>query len=121
MTLTSTPKVVCTTVIVAAKGLGWYHEGSMAPRHVYFWTSAAISLSQCWALYCLVHFYHGAAAPPRDLHPRNCSWGPRNVCGYRLSPLGTRIWFGRGSHFWGAGSRAQAPRSYCGRCARCRR
>ena len=33
-------------------------EGLFNFRNVYPYTTAVISMSQCWALYCLVHFYH---------------------------------------------------------------
>jgi hypothetical protein len=46
-----------------------------------------------------------ALTPPRDHDPRNCSWGPRNIC-YCKSLW--KIFLGPRSHSWGSESCAQA-------------
>jgi len=64
--------VVRTLASLAACALhffGVYTEGLMHPRHAYFWLTLANCVSQTWALYTLVLFYHATYKDLLHIHP----------------------------------------------------
>jgi len=59
-------QVVMTFIIFSCQVAGVYNEGSMKPNHVYPYIAFIISLSQSWAIYCLVMFYHSLSHLEED-------------------------------------------------------
>jgi hypothetical protein len=57
---------LCTALALITSQFGAYDEGSLSPNKAYPYLAMATNLSQMWALYCLVMFYH---AFKDELHP----------------------------------------------------
>ena len=51
-------KFVTAISIMILEHIGWYKEGDFSPWGPYLYICFLTNLSQCWALYCLVLFYH---------------------------------------------------------------
>ena len=54
--------------VAGAEWTPLYHE-YRCYKAAYPWTTLIISLSQMYALYCLVHFYHGTDKPLKQIKP----------------------------------------------------
>lgn len=48
---------------------GNFHEGDLSFSYGYVYVAIIRNLSQCWALYCLVLFYHATAEPLAPIKP----------------------------------------------------
>jgi len=59
------------TAIMAmfAKALKFYNEGKLQPNGMWFWTGLINSISQCWAIYCLIMFYRATKHELTPLRP----------------------------------------------------
>lgn len=57
---------LCTALALITSQFGVYSEGELSPNKAYPYLAMATNLSQMWALYCLVMFYH---AFKDELHP----------------------------------------------------
>eukprot|EP00494_Astrolonche_serrata_P030253 UN30520 len=59
-------QVFCGLITFICQLSGVYDEGSMQPDAVYPYVALIITLSQTWAIYCLVLFYHALQHMPAD-------------------------------------------------------
>ena len=61
----------------------WFHhfyaEGSFSPLHGYFYIATAKSISQCWALYCLLYFEHSCDSLLKPIKPMPKFWSIKLV------------------------------------------
>ena len=62
-------QIACSIATVLCKATGHMHTGEISLRAGYFWITAVKNFSQCWALYCLVLFYHGTADMLTPIQP----------------------------------------------------
>merc|ERR1719433_1572413 len=59
-------QLVSAVLIFAMDLAGIYKEGSLSPKAGYPYMAIIISISQSWAIYCLVNFYLGLKHIPKD-------------------------------------------------------
>ncbi|CAD7695747.1 unnamed protein product [Ostreobium quekettii] len=54
---------------MGAKAVGIYHDGEVTLAGVWFYTGLINSISQCWAIYCLIMFYRATKHELKPIHP----------------------------------------------------
>ena len=62
-------RLTTSTLTSALESLGLYAEGLYHPKSPYFWFTFANCVSQTWALYTLVLFYHATYKDLREIRP----------------------------------------------------
>ena len=62
-------ETLCTTVTFATAYADKYGDGEVHTNAAYIYVTIAVNLSQVWALYVLVHFYHVLRVELAPIHP----------------------------------------------------
>jgi len=62
-------RMTVSIAVLILEYLHMYHEGSMDIAHFYIWSILIINISQCWALYVLVLFYHELREELKPIRP----------------------------------------------------